>query len=247
MPQRNPHGLSRDIPADVKRAVRHACGYGCVICGCAIVEYEHVDPPFNEAREHDPRSITLLCPQCHAKVTRGFVSKQTVQEAMLNPRCRNQGYANEFFDIGRTHPTLVFAGMTIAETAIPIQVRGIALFQVQEAEEDGGPFRLDGTFYNSRGELSLQIIQNEWREMSSSWDVEAVGGVITIRDNPRHISLMLRAQPPDALIVEQLDMYLANYRFLGNADQLTVEFPGGGRSSFTRCLASHCHVGLALG
>jgi hypothetical protein len=247
MTQKNQYGLSRDIPADVKRAVRQACGYGCVICGSAIIEYEHVEPTFSEAREHDARAITLLCPQCHAKVTRGFLSKQAVQGAMREPRCMDQGFANEFFDIGRTHPRLVFAGMTIEETQIPIQVSGEALFQVQQAEEKGGPFRLDGTFHNSRGELSLQIIENEWREMVANWDAEAVGGVITIRDDPRHVSLMLRAEPPDTLIVEQLDMFLSGYRFLGNPDQLTVVFPGGGRTSFTRCLASHCHVGLALG
>lgn len=105
---KNKYGLSRDIPADVKRAVRQACGYGCIICGAAIVEYEHVDPPFPEAREHDPRAIALLCPQCHAKVTRGFLAKQTVKEALLDPVCKKKGYASEFFDIGRTHPKLVF-------------------------------------------------------------------------------------------------------------------------------------------
>src|SRR5262245_16747171 len=132
MTQKNQYGLSRDIPADVKRAVRQACGYGCVICGSAIIEYEHVEPTFENAREHDPDGITLLCPQCHGKVTRKFLSKQTVQNAMLHPKCKEQGYANEFFDIGRTHPRLVFAGTTIEKTPVPIQVRDIPLFQVQK-------------------------------------------------------------------------------------------------------------------
>ena len=60
MTQKNQYDLSREIPADVKRAVRQACGYGCVICGSAIIEYEHVDPTFNEAREHDP-TARLCC------------------------------------------------------------------------------------------------------------------------------------------------------------------------------------------
>ena len=50
----NKHGLPRTIPPDVKRAVRRACGFGCVICGLGIVDYEHVDPTFADALVHDP-------------------------------------------------------------------------------------------------------------------------------------------------------------------------------------------------
>lgn len=160
--------------------------------------------------------------------------------------CRKKGYASEFFDIGRTNPKLVFGGLTITNCPIPIEIRGVPLFQIKEAEESGGPFRLSGNFHNSRGELSLQIVENEWRPMSSNWDVEAAGGVVTIRDNPRHISLRLRAVPPDGLVVEQLDMYLGGYRILGNPTEFIVEFPGGGRNTFTGCIVDHCSVGFAL-
>ncbi|WP_140145769.1 HNH endonuclease, partial [Vibrio parahaemolyticus] len=81
MSDKNKHGLSRYIPEDVKRKVRQKCGYGCVVCGTAIVEYEHVDPEFSEAKEHDPDKIVLLCSQCHAKVTRKFLSKESIKLA----------------------------------------------------------------------------------------------------------------------------------------------------------------------
>jgi hypothetical protein len=55
------------------------------------------------------------------------------------------------------------------------------------------------------------------------------------------------ASPPDGVVVEELDMYLAGYRFLGSADTLTVQMPGGGGGTFTRCVMNNCHTGLALG
>jgi HNH endonuclease len=79
---RNRHGLTRDIPEPVKRAVRQACGFGCVVCGASIIEYEHVDPGFADAREHGPANLTLLCPQCHSKVTTGIWSKEKIKVAM---------------------------------------------------------------------------------------------------------------------------------------------------------------------
>ena len=51
MPNKNQHGLSRSIPEDVKQHVRQECGFGCVICGNIIIDYEHIDPGFAEARE----------------------------------------------------------------------------------------------------------------------------------------------------------------------------------------------------
>jgi len=185
----NKYGLSRDIPSGIKRAVRQACGYGCVICGAAIIDYEHVDPEYHEAREHNPNAIALLCPTHHAQCTRGFLSKDSVKQAMLSPVCKKHGYASEFFDIGRSHPKLVFAGMTFINTRIPVEVKGVPLIKTEQDEELGGPFRLSGNFYNSQGQPSLEILENEWRVISSNWDVEVAGGVITIRDTTGHISL----------------------------------------------------------
>ena len=242
----NQFGLSRDIPADVKRQVRKACGFGCVICGMSIVEYEHIDPEFKDARKHEQRAIALLCPQCHAKVTRGFLSKQSVKEAMLEPCAKRQGYSNEFFDIGKTQPKLIFGGVTLTNCAIPIEVSGVPLFEIKAGEEPGAPFRLSGTFHNSRGQPSLEIVDNEWRAFDSNWDMEAVGGAIVVRDGPRHVSLRLVAEPPDGLLVEQLDMSFKGIRFIGSPGELKVQFPGGGGGTFTGCLADNCHVGMSF-
>jgi hypothetical protein len=244
---KNQYGLSRDIPATAKRQVRQACGLGCIICGASIIEYEHVDPPFEEAKEHDPERITLLCPQCHAKVTRRFISKQTVLEDMRDPCCKRSGYSSEFLDIGRTHPAVVFGGITLTRCPVPVEFKGEALFEVKEAERAGGPFRLSANFYNSRGERSLQIVDNEWRAYGTNWDVEAVGGTITIRDDPGHISLRLVAAPPNGIIIASLDMYLSGLRFLGDPETLRVQYPNGSRMAFTGCLADQCRVGLSVG
>ncbi len=91
----NKYGLKRSIPAEVKREVRKRCGFGCVICGNGIDDYEHVDPPFKDAKEHDPNGIALLCPNCHAKKTRGFGSANIVCNALKKPFCFSKGYTAE--------------------------------------------------------------------------------------------------------------------------------------------------------
>lgn len=97
----NKHGLSRVIPEGVKRKVRKDAGFGCVICGTAICEYEHVDPEWVNAVTHNPKFMTLLCGSCHSKKTRGIIGVDTVKLAMKNPKCKERGYSNDWFDFGK--------------------------------------------------------------------------------------------------------------------------------------------------
>jgi hypothetical protein len=246
MAERNKHGLARYIPADISRVVRQSCGFGCVICGSAIVEYEHVEPTFAEATEHDPRRIALLCPQCHAKVTRGFMPKETVSAALANPICLSQGFARERFDFAGRCPDLVFAGLTLRDCPIPIAVNRVPMLKFEAGEEDGAPVRLSGNFYNANGRPSLEIVENEWRPLSGNWDVEATGGRIIVRDGPRMISLQLRLAPPREIVVEALDMIVEGFRLVGSATRLEVGPIGEKPQSMAGAIASGCDIGLSL-
>ena len=180
----NRYGLSRDIPAKGARAVRTRCGFGCVVCGCAIYTYEHVDPPFAEAREHDENRMVLLCGGCHDRVTRGWLSKESVTVAASTPKAREKGFSFGPFDFGGTHPD-VFAGTFRAiETRVIIQVFGDPILQVAPSEDEGGPFRLSALLQDSHGTEILRIVDNEWRAPVENWDVEISGPRIIIRRAP---------------------------------------------------------------
>ena len=242
----NKYGLSRDIPSDVKRNIRQHCGFGCVVCGLGIIQYEHIDPAFHEAHQHESKNIALLCPQCHAKVTTGFWSKQKIKLAMTDPISRRRGFTKEVFDFCGGHPTLQFGGMTLHNCPIPIEVAGCPLFKIEKPEVKGGPFRLSGVFCNSNGKVTLQIVEDEWIASSDNWDVEVSGGVIIIREAHRIIHLRLKVDPPKKLIVDHLDMNLGGWEFEANGDFLRVKFPNGGINEFTACSADNCRVGMSF-
>ena len=116
----NRHGLSQDIPDPLKRALRQACGYGCVICGCAIYQYEHIGPTFTEAREHDPERMALLCGSCHDKKTRGLLSKETAMLARNSPFAKREGFSRVSLDVAPD--TMVAA--KIGHTEFALTARG---------------------------------------------------------------------------------------------------------------------------
>lgn len=242
----NQYGLTRHIDADVKREIRQRCKFGCAICGLGIYEYEHVDPEFHEAKAHVAKNMTLLCPSCHAKVTRRIWSKSKVKRASENPYCVKQGYSNESFDLGNEPPFFTLGGVTFKEVTVPIMVKGTPLFKVAPPENPGEPFRFSGFFTDLNGEVSLEIIENEWRASTDNWDVEIVGNTITIREKLNKIHLRMTAHPPDGLTVSKLDMSYEGMSFKGDAEKLTVTFKNGSTFDFINGRIEEGAVGLSF-
>ncbi|MEA3494507.1 MAG: hypothetical protein U9R42_00545 [Bacteroidota bacterium] len=241
----NKHGLKRYIPAEIRREIRQNSGFGCVICGLGIIQYEHVDPEFNDAKEHDPVRMTLLCPRCHNKVTTGYLDKEIVKEAMKNPKCLSKGFSNEFFHIGKGYPKIEFAGSIISNCPIPIQIKDEPLFVI-EPGENGSPFLLSANFYDTKGNLSLEIKQNEWNAYISNWDIEVIGGAITIREKEGKINLKLSAKYPDILEVSDLDMYKKDVRIKANLKDFSVYHGEVLKCTFSSCFADNCAIGFKM-
>lgn len=210
------------------------------------MEYEHVRPEFAKSKAHDPQGIALLCPMCHAKKTRNFLSSRRVLEAMDKPAAKENGFAFSKLEDHTSHPYVVVGGMTLKNCPTPIQVRGMPLIRVEDAEVARSPYQLSASFFDESGLPSLFIRRNEWQVAANSWDVEATGGKITVRTGRGEIALQLLIDPGQGVVVERIKMHCGGYLFEANEGQLEVVSPDGGRMSFTNCLADNCAVGLAL-
>lgn len=243
----NKYGLARAIPEGIKREVRQRCGFGCVICGIAFVQYEHVDPEYKDAYRHEADKIALLCPSCHARVTSRQWSKARVKLAMRSPRCLQDGFTRDYFDFSDQFPALRFGGMLLRNCPTPIQVHGYPLFSIKPSEDPLMPFLFSGTFSDSEGEVSLRIVDNEWIVGADVWDLVVEGPRITIREALRKVHLVLRVDPPNELVVERLNMAVGDYRFEANSESLIIYQGTHGRYEFTNSIADNCQVGISLG
>lgn len=202
----NKYGLSRDIPDPVMRKIRQRSGFGCVNCGSAIYQYEHVDAEFAEATSHDPNCIVLLCGTCHDLVTKGLLSKETVKQKAKNPKCKESGFSFGPFDIGSDPPEIVLGTIIARNAKTLIRICGDDVFTIRAPEQHGGPFILDARFFDADNSPILDIVANEWRSSSDNWDVEVKGPRISIRKALGNFALILRAEPPRKLVVERMDM-----------------------------------------
>jgi SEC-C motif len=227
MDKANKFGLKRPPNAEERRTIRQNSGFGCVVCGLAIGDYEHVDPTFANAKKHDPNCMTFLCLRCHGKVTRGQLSKESIKAAMMEPFALKAGFSFEALDVGTSPPTVHLGPMSVTDCESIIVVNSRPVLWVRPPEEAGGPVRIGAEMRNERGELIFSIVDNEWRVRNESWDVEVIGKTTTIRNGPREIALVIRTEPPGDLYVDRMDMSIEGYRFWIDSGDLYIRSPDG--------------------
>lgn len=226
----NKNGLSRYIPADISREVRHRCGFGCVICGNAVYTYEHIDPPFAEAFEHDPSKIALLCAGCHGKVTRGLTSKTTVLQYLGKPKAFEMGFSREAFDITASNPRIELCGTKFRGIRTVIAMMGAEILKVEPPECEGAPMRISALFCDKEGNEIFKIVQNEWFSNVANWDVEVSGRRIFFRRAPGDIALVIRAVPPETIAIERIAMFYQGARVTGvDGSPIDARAPNGAR------------------
>lgn len=219
----NKFGLSRNIPVDVKREIRRRSKFGCVICRCAFYQYEHIDPEFHKAQEHDPKHICLLCGHCHDKVTRGLLSKDTVRrryEEIQEKKDVRRPF--DQFDLEHDNITVTL-GSCIFKNAKSLIILNDEVILAIEPPEDQSAFPvLSGYFSDSNGTEIMRIERNEWIGSSIAWDMEIRGNEIFIRSAPEMTALHLRISPPNAIEVVSLNMRVGNSHLVLRNNLLSV-------------------------
>jgi hypothetical protein len=208
---RNRFGLGRTIGEAVRREVRRRCGFGCVICGNAIVTYEHFSPPYKDARMHDPNGITLLCGGHQLESSKGLLSKETIAEANANPICKRRGHAKHMFDLGGAKPTLLLGGADVTQCAPAIEIDGAFFFKIDPPDRRSSRWRLSCRFCDETGKLICEILENELIIQADNVDIEQSATRLLIRSDANTL-LELEVQPPAGFLLKQYSLQTTNGR-----------------------------------
>lgn len=213
----NQHGLSRHIPSDIARQVRQRSKFGCVICRAGFYEYEHIDPEFANAREHDPARICCLCASCHGAVTRGQRSKASVTAAYQAVQTSTlEQVGNPFgpIDFHGGAAELRIGGLCYSPLVrVVLRFHGTDIIRVEPGDQ-GVPGGISAVFTNDAGVPILWLDSNAWEGSTENWDIQVVGQRITVRAQDERVALRLRLDPPGVIVVENLDMRVGDSHLL---------------------------------
>lgn len=239
---------SRNIPLPIQRAIRQRCGYGCVICGMPLYEYDHIED-WAVVQQHVSDEITLLCDQHHREKTAGLLPKEVVQESNNNPYNLIEGVSKPY--------DLHFAGkqaqILIGSNSFTCEDKGYGTIMV--------PISVDGTplvgFIMGDGHLLLNLIifdefncpvlhikNNQLYYSVSPWDIQLIGKTLLIREAQRKILIEIEFQPPNKVVINR-------GRFLRNGVEILVRPTNilitNNLTLISDCHAHNCYGGLIIG
>lgn len=226
MSQTNKHGISRHIPSNVKLLVRQQCGFGCVVCGSPIYDYEHWNPEFSELISgHDPSGITLCCPNCHRRKG-GTLSMEDYIKAIKNPKAVIDAQFKTNWSVSE-NPTINVGTVEFVGGTRILVIDGETIIGVDTPEEDGAPPQLIAKFTNKSGDDIFKIDHNQCIGYSSAWDIESTkintgGWRWVIRQGPRNILLHLEIIPPNFINIRKLKISSGHLKIHANDQGLQV-------------------------
>lgn len=245
--KKNQYGLGRYIPSEIRRALRKEAGYGCVICGEIVIQYEHIQPEFKDAFEHDPNKMTILCSQCHYKVTQGLIAKESVWQAKKNPRIKNIGAAKSELFLRNVKALKVRIGDTVFINAKSIiEIDDKVILQILPPESIEAPFRINASFFDSNNEFVAAIINNELNVFCTVLDFENNKNRFSIWNRSGEKLLELRVLPPNTISIDVINLRYNSVSVEGNNSRgflvdngrESIELPKG------ETIISHANYGI---
>lgn len=238
----------RNIPLPIQREVRKRCGFGCVICGFPLYEYDHLKE-WAIVREHKAEDITLLCDKHHKEVTTGLLPRTKVVEANKNPFNLREGKSSEMFlhFEGNSCEVHIGGNSFTTETngeyseSIPILIDGIPIvaFILQDNQ-----LLLNVNIFDEFNQIVMRIVNNELSYTTSPWDIQLVGTTLTIREKVRKFLLRIKFEPPNKIFIEKARLLCNGVEILVDEDSILIT---NNNTLIRGCKANNCHGGLIIG
>jgi hypothetical protein len=213
------HVTSRDIPLPIQRVVRQRCGFGCVVCGLPLYDYDHL-VGWARVQRHVADEITLLCDQHHREKTNGLLPDAAVAEANSAPFNLRVGVSRPYdlhfdgnvceIEIGGNHFSMTATDGDAA--LVPFSIDGLPIlgFILQD-----GHLLLNLALFDEYNQLVLHIRNNQLVFAVSPWDIQLVGRNLVIREAARQILVDITFEVPNTIRIRRA-------RFLRNGVEIAV-------------------------
>jgi hypothetical protein len=211
----------RAIPDDIRRRVRQRCGFGCVVCGLPLYEYEHMLGWANVKR-HDASEITLLCDQHHREKTVGLLTMDALRKANEQPYNMQQGMSSPYPLHYSGSDCEVWIGSNRLTASIASDFAAIVVdgeYLIGFRFEDGH-YLLNVRLFDKGNNCVLLIRDNELVYSAAHWDVEFVGTRLILRTAAREVFLDILFEPPNRIKLERGRLLFNGVEFLIRPDYL---------------------------
>lgn len=210
------------IPSDVKRTVRQRCGYGCVLCGLPLYDYDHMTP-WSETRRHNADEITLLCLMHHGEKSRGLLTQAQVEAANADPHNPREGITTPYglhFKPGESAEMVIGGNsFTCDGSLVPVVVDDDPLIAFLRDERE---LLLYLRLFDKWNIPRLAVEENVLVMSPHFWDIQFEAGRLTIREGKGEIFLRIKFEPPSRIVLERANLMSNGARVVVSEDSISV-------------------------
>lgn len=243
-----PQCNSRNIPLPIQREVRQRCGFGCVICGMPLYEYEHMEE-WAQVQRHVAEELTLLCDQHHREKTGGLLPKEAVREANANPFNLREGVSKPYaLHFSGKEAEVVVGGNSFTcqdggygTVMVPVSVDGTPLIGFILAD---GHLLLNLVIFDEFNQPVLHIKNNQLLYSVAPWDIQLVGTTLTVREGHRKILIEIDFCPPNKVVINRGRLLRNGVEILIRPSNILIT---NNAAVISGCSAHNCHGGLIIG
>ncbi len=238
----------RDISLPIKREVRQRCGFGCVVCGMPLYEYEHM-LGFAEVQRHVADEITLLCDHHHKERTSGLLPISEVEMANANPFNLRTGVSKPYdlhyngseceAIIGSNRFSTKDEGYGTSMFAVVVDNIPLVGFVLAD-----GHLLLNVNLFDEFNNSVLRIMNNELLYSASAWDVDLVGRNLIIRESLRKLLLDITFEVPNIIRIDRGRLLCNGVEIIIRPDHILIT---NNSTLFSGNTVLHTPLGLVIG
>lgn len=236
------------IPAEIKREVRQRCGFGCVLCGFPLYEYDHIRE-WSEVERHVADEITLLCRKHHGEKTNGLLPHELVAAANRDLHNKRTGvskhamlhYSGSEVEIRMGGSAFRYHDLPDGCFFAPLVVDRLPLIGFTH---DQGQLLLHFVAFDESNSCILEIDDNELVYNASQWDIEWIAQTLTIREQHRKILLQIIFSPPNQITISKGRILLNGIEILLGRDYF---FIANSQFFANKLLVENFQIGICIG
>lgn len=227
----------------LEREVRQKCGNACVMCGCPIYDYDHIDD-WADVKEHTLENLTLLCTLHHRLKNKGILSREVVRERTKNIRHRpNNGLPDINFS---TCKLILGDNVFLGKSMIGLLIYERDYFYI-DYDEKFKQVVIYAEFFDNNGNIVFKIEDNVYTHTTEAWDVETRGNSIVIRESFRKRLLIITLDGIGNTITILGKLFYDDNKFIELTKcGIIMRDDKGNCNTISRANVTSCDVGLII-
>lgn len=195
---------SKVPPLQIQQQLSREAYYGCIICGCPILEFMDIVNKNSQISAFLPENMVAICPSDHIKYAGGQISESSLRNAKINPY--NKVHEEDAFTMEQHHEPndlIVKVGKcTFVNVSRILVVDDFDIISIKKEEYAGKSYIfLDINFFNKINNLIAIVLQNYWSaEKSRDWQIYYKSKHLIIQNPKQNIVFDLMIQDNEIII-----------------------------------------------